>query len=151
MPDPHSHLAHSSNELGFNYDFDALVSTGKPNELNEVLLQLFHSPHSHNYAIFRDAQALIPVLGLVVSPCLESDVLNTDRGRCAFVIAFARQEAFPGGAHQDARHRAGDPVAEQGRPKRIRGWEKPRRQTRLAFCAAQGKRVRRRTGQSAVD
>ncbi|KAJ7835654.1 hypothetical protein B0H14DRAFT_2590125 [Mycena olivaceomarginata] len=42
-------------KAGFNYDFDALVpdKDKKPNEPNEVLKQIFHSPLSNRYAIFR--------------------------------------------------------------------------------------------------
>jgi hypothetical protein len=53
--------------LGFDYDFDALVPAKKPNELNEVLLQIFHSRLSNRYATFRLAQSLVPILRLVVS------------------------------------------------------------------------------------
>ncbi|KAJ7801581.1 cytochrome P450 [Mycena olivaceomarginata] len=54
----------------FNYDFDALVpdKNKKPNELNEVLKQIFHSPLSNRYAIFRLAQSLVPVLKLMPLP-----------------------------------------------------------------------------------
>ncbi|KAJ7835644.1 cytochrome P450 [Mycena olivaceomarginata] len=57
-------------KAGFNYDFDALVpdKDKKPNELNEVLKQIFHSPLSNRYAIFRLAQSLVPVLKLVPLP-----------------------------------------------------------------------------------
>ncbi|KAJ7328869.1 cytochrome P450 [Mycena albidolilacea] len=47
-------------KAGFNYDFDALVpdKDKKPNDLNEVLKQILHSPLSNRYAIFRLAQSL---------------------------------------------------------------------------------------------
>ncbi|KAF7328728.1 hypothetical protein MVEN_02501400 [Mycena venus] len=55
-------------KAGFDYDFEALVPDKKPNELNEVLMQLFHSPLSNRYATFRLAQSLVPILGLVPLP-----------------------------------------------------------------------------------
>ncbi|KAJ7801588.1 cytochrome P450 [Mycena olivaceomarginata] len=50
-------------KAGFNYDFDALVpdKNKKPNELNEVLKQIFHSPLSNRYS-------LVPVLKLMPLP-----------------------------------------------------------------------------------
>ncbi|KAF7328718.1 Cytochrome P450 [Mycena venus] len=55
-------------KAGFDYDFEALVPDKKPNELNEVLMQLFHSPLSNRYATFRLAWSLVPILGLVPLP-----------------------------------------------------------------------------------
>ncbi|KAF7361544.1 hypothetical protein MSAN_01188000 [Mycena sanguinolenta] len=55
-------------KAGFNHDFHALVPDKKPNELNEVLKQLFLSPHTNRYNIFRLAQSHIPILGLIPLP-----------------------------------------------------------------------------------
>ncbi|KAJ7242395.1 cytochrome P450 [Mycena haematopus] len=55
-------------KAGFNHDFDALVPDKKPNELNEVLMQIFLSPLSNRYATFRLVQSHIPILGLVPLP-----------------------------------------------------------------------------------
>ncbi|KAJ6566197.1 cytochrome P450 [Mycena capillaripes] len=53
-------------QAGFNYRFDALETNGKPNELNEVFTDLFHSPQTNRYAGFRSAQAIMPILRLVI-------------------------------------------------------------------------------------
>ncbi|KAJ7447527.1 cytochrome P450 [Mycena galericulata] len=55
-------------QAGFNYDFEALEENKKPNELNDVLLKIFHSPLSNRYDKFRLAGSLIPILGLVPLP-----------------------------------------------------------------------------------
>ncbi|KAK7037870.1 cytochrome P450 [Favolaschia claudopus] len=55
-------------KAGFDYDFQALVPDKKPNELNEVLLQIFHSPASSRYATFRQLQSLVPILKLIPLP-----------------------------------------------------------------------------------
>ncbi|KAJ6543029.1 cytochrome P450 [Mycena capillaripes] len=55
-------------QAGFNYQFDALQPTAKPNELNTVFTQLFHSPQSNSYATFRSAQGLAPILKLMPGP-----------------------------------------------------------------------------------
>ncbi|KAJ7735832.1 cytochrome P450 [Mycena maculata] len=55
-------------KAGFNYEFNALSGDGKPNELDQVLAQLFQSPLSGRYATFRTAQSLFPILGLMPLP-----------------------------------------------------------------------------------
>ncbi|KAJ6605399.1 cytochrome P450 [Mycena vulgaris] len=55
-------------QAGFNYDFDALERKGKPNELNEVFTQLFHSPQANRYRLFMSSQAILPILGLLPVP-----------------------------------------------------------------------------------
>jgi hypothetical protein len=52
--------------IGFNYHFDALQVDKKPNELNQVFSELFHSPQSSRYATLRIQQAMVPILRLVV-------------------------------------------------------------------------------------
>ncbi|KAJ7926789.1 cytochrome P450, partial [Mycena leptocephala] len=53
-------------QAGFNYQFEALED--KPNELNDVFTQLFHTPHANRDAGFRLSQALVPILKLVPLP-----------------------------------------------------------------------------------
>ncbi|KAJ7088434.1 cytochrome P450 [Mycena belliarum] len=55
-------------QAGFNYDFDALETKGKPNELNAVFTELFHSSHATRYAALRLSQAIMPILRLVPFP-----------------------------------------------------------------------------------
>ncbi|KAJ7622094.1 cytochrome P450 [Roridomyces roridus] len=57
-------------QAGFNYDFDAMNDSenGKPNELNQVLTELLHSPQTRNYLGFLLAQSILPVLRLFPVP-----------------------------------------------------------------------------------
>ncbi|KAJ7735826.1 cytochrome P450 [Mycena maculata] len=55
-------------QAGFNYQFDALDTKGKPNELNQAFTDLFHSPTTERDAGFRFAQSLIPILRLLPVP-----------------------------------------------------------------------------------
>ncbi|KAJ7118342.1 cytochrome P450 [Mycena epipterygia] len=55
-------------QAGFNYQFNALEEKGKPNELNEVFTELFHSPHANRDNGFRLSQAIIPILRLLPLP-----------------------------------------------------------------------------------
>ncbi|KAJ7115348.1 cytochrome P450 [Mycena epipterygia] len=55
-------------QAGFNYQFDALGSNGKTNELNQVFTQLMHSPHANVYAAFRLSQSIVPILKLLPMP-----------------------------------------------------------------------------------
>ncbi|KAJ7817689.1 cytochrome P450 [Mycena olivaceomarginata] len=55
-------------EVGFNYQFDALDSDRKPNELDAVFAELFHSPHASQYNRFRFALGMVPLLRLVPVP-----------------------------------------------------------------------------------
>ncbi|KAJ6510750.1 cytochrome P450 [Mycena sanguinolenta] len=63
-----SMLCYQCLKPGFNHDFHALDPDKKPNELNEVLKQLFTSPHANRYNIFRLVQSHIPILGLIPLP-----------------------------------------------------------------------------------
>ncbi|KAJ7914920.1 cytochrome P450 [Mycena leptocephala] len=53
-------------EAGFNYQFHGL--DGRPNDLNEVFTQLFHSPTSQRDGAFRLVQAMVPILRLIPAP-----------------------------------------------------------------------------------
>ncbi|KAF8202811.1 cytochrome P450 [Mycena galopus ATCC 62051] len=55
-------------QAGFNYRFDALDSSGKPNELNDAFTDLLHSPHANRYAGFRAAQGIAPILRFMPGP-----------------------------------------------------------------------------------
>ncbi|KAJ6467583.1 cytochrome P450 [Mycena vitilis] len=55
-------------KAGFDYEFDSLQPNGKPNELNEVLSQLLHSPEANRYATFRHSQGLLPILRFMPGP-----------------------------------------------------------------------------------
>ncbi|KAJ7659181.1 cytochrome P450 [Mycena polygramma] len=55
-------------KAGFDYEFDSLQPSGKPNELNEVLSQLLHSPEANRYATFRHSQGLLPILRFMPGP-----------------------------------------------------------------------------------
>ncbi|KAF7333878.1 Cytochrome P450 [Mycena venus] len=55
-------------QAGFDYRFDALEPKGKPNELNDIFSELFHSPHANLYATFRLAQGIAPILSLAPGP-----------------------------------------------------------------------------------
>ncbi|KAJ7473945.1 cytochrome P450 [Mycena latifolia] len=55
-------------QAGFNYQFDSLDTNGKPNELNQVFSELFHSPHSKLYATFRRSQSIFPILKFLPVP-----------------------------------------------------------------------------------
>ncbi|KAJ7115674.1 cytochrome P450 [Mycena epipterygia] len=55
-------------QAGFNYQFDALESHGKPDELDQVFTQLLHSPHAQRYTMFRIARSLMPILRLLPMP-----------------------------------------------------------------------------------
>ncbi|KAJ7252827.1 cytochrome P450 [Mycena rebaudengoi] len=66
-------------QAGFNYHFDALQVDKKPNELNQVFSELFHSPQSSRYATLRIQQAMVPILRLV--PASGSNVLREARNK----------------------------------------------------------------------
>ncbi|KAJ7473625.1 cytochrome P450 [Mycena galericulata] len=53
---------------GFNYQFNAMNPEGRPNDLNEALTQLLHSPQSQRQAMFRVAQAAVPILRVFSLP-----------------------------------------------------------------------------------
>ncbi|KAF7369399.1 hypothetical protein MVEN_00268900 [Mycena venus] len=55
-------------QAGFNYQFGALDTDRKSNELDAVFAELFHSPHASRYNRFRLAQAMVPLLRLVPVP-----------------------------------------------------------------------------------
>ncbi|KAF8199203.1 cytochrome P450, partial [Mycena galopus ATCC 62051] len=55
-------------QAGFNYQFEALNTTEKPNELNDVFTQLLHSRSSRRYLLFQFCEAIVPVLKLVPLP-----------------------------------------------------------------------------------
>ncbi|KAF8202807.1 cytochrome P450 [Mycena galopus ATCC 62051] len=55
-------------QAGFNYRFDALDTSGKPNELNDAFTDLLHSPHANRYAGFRAAQGIVPILRFMPGP-----------------------------------------------------------------------------------
>ncbi|KAF7363184.1 hypothetical protein MVEN_00671000 [Mycena venus] len=65
--------------IGFNYQFDALQVDKKPNELNQVFAELFHSPQSSRYATLRIQQAMVPILRLV--PASGSNFLREARNK----------------------------------------------------------------------
>ncbi|KAJ7177140.1 cytochrome P450 [Mycena filopes] len=52
----------------FNYQFHGLEPDHKPNELNTIFADLFHSPQSARIARFRLAQAIVPILRLMPVP-----------------------------------------------------------------------------------
>ncbi|KAJ7695885.1 cytochrome P450 [Mycena olivaceomarginata] len=59
-------------EAGFNYQFDALDSDRKPNELDAVFAELFHSPHASRYNRFRFALEIsqpVPGRNLIRAAC----------------------------------------------------------------------------------
>ncbi|KAJ7691358.1 cytochrome P450 [Mycena rosella] len=64
-------------QAGFDYQFDTLETKGKPNELDEVFTEMFHSPHAKTYNAFRLAQSIVPILKLLPVP--GSQVLQTAR------------------------------------------------------------------------
>ncbi|KAJ6619284.1 cytochrome P450 [Mycena sp. CBHHK59/15] len=55
-------------QAGFNYQFGAMQPKGKPNELNEVFTQLFHSGQSKTLVVVRVAQASLPILRFLPMP-----------------------------------------------------------------------------------
>ncbi|KAJ7025794.1 cytochrome P450 [Mycena alexandri] len=55
-------------QAGFNYQFHGLEPDHKPDELNEVFTELFHSPQSNRNTRFRVSQAMVPILRLVPVP-----------------------------------------------------------------------------------
>ncbi|KAJ7606317.1 cytochrome P450 [Mycena rosella] len=52
----------------FNYQFNAMEAKGEPNELDEALTHLFHSPQAQRQAALRFVQAAIPILGIFPTP-----------------------------------------------------------------------------------
>ncbi|KAJ7473951.1 cytochrome P450 [Mycena latifolia] len=58
-------------QAGFNYQFHALDTKGKPNELNQVFTEIFHSPHSNRYGAIRLARSIVPILRLLPLPGLQ--------------------------------------------------------------------------------
>ncbi|KAJ7182320.1 cytochrome P450 [Mycena crocata] len=55
-------------QAGFDYQFNALDTNGKPNDLNEAFTELFHSPRAKYYGLFRLAQGIVPILRLIPMP-----------------------------------------------------------------------------------
>ncbi|KAJ7686344.1 cytochrome P450 [Mycena rosella] len=55
-------------QAGFNYQFDALDTKAKPNELEQVFTDMFHSPDANQYAAFRFSQSIVPILKLLPVP-----------------------------------------------------------------------------------
>ncbi|KAJ7735831.1 cytochrome P450 [Mycena maculata] len=55
-------------QAGFNYQFGALETTGKPNELNQAFTDLLHSPNSQIHNGFRLAGSIVPILRLLPLP-----------------------------------------------------------------------------------
>ncbi|KAJ7078786.1 cytochrome P450 [Mycena epipterygia] len=55
-------------EAGFNYEFNALEPKAQPNELVQVLHNVFHSGQSKQQAAFRFVQASIPILSIFPTP-----------------------------------------------------------------------------------
>ncbi|KAJ7108241.1 cytochrome P450 [Mycena epipterygia] len=55
-------------QAGFDYAFNCMDTTGKPNELSQAFEELFSSPQAQRNAGFRLAQAAIPILQLVPLP-----------------------------------------------------------------------------------
>ncbi|KAJ6570189.1 cytochrome P450 [Mycena vulgaris] len=53
-------------QAGFNYQFHGMDD--KPNDLNEVFTQLFHSAKSQRDANFRIVQAMVPILRFIPMP-----------------------------------------------------------------------------------
>ncbi|KAJ7059756.1 cytochrome P450 [Mycena amicta] len=53
-------------EAGFHYSFDSL--DGKPNELDDAITTLFHSPSAQRAAVIRFIQASFPILSLLPDP-----------------------------------------------------------------------------------
>ncbi|KAJ7087980.1 cytochrome P450 [Mycena belliarum] len=51
-------------QAGFDYQFNALDPSARPNELNQAFTDLFHSPQAGRHAMLRLAQAMIPILKL---------------------------------------------------------------------------------------
>jgi hypothetical protein len=52
--------------LGFNYQFDALETTGDGNALNDAFHELLHGKDSQRVALFRLIQWYAPILKIVV-------------------------------------------------------------------------------------
>ncbi|KAJ6529848.1 cytochrome P450 [Mycena capillaripes] len=55
-------------EAGFNYQFNALESNGQPNDLEDALTRLMHSPQSQRQAGLRFLQAEMPILAILPTP-----------------------------------------------------------------------------------
>ncbi|KAF7340380.1 hypothetical protein MVEN_01957500 [Mycena venus] len=55
-------------QAGFNYDFNALEETEKPNELNQAFTELLHSPNSQRNIMFRIVAGIVPALNYVPFP-----------------------------------------------------------------------------------
>ncbi|KAJ7088775.1 cytochrome P450 [Mycena belliarum] len=55
-------------QAGFNYEFHALDAGAKPNELNQVFTDLFHSPQAGRINMVRIAQGMLPLLRFVPMP-----------------------------------------------------------------------------------
>ncbi|KAJ7186411.1 cytochrome P450 [Mycena filopes] len=55
---------------GFHYEFNALDADGRqePNELDEALTHIFHSPEARRQGMLRIVQAAVPVLGIFPVP-----------------------------------------------------------------------------------
>ncbi|KAJ7215641.1 cytochrome P450 [Mycena rebaudengoi] len=53
---------------GFNYQFNALEPQGKPHELNQAFVDIFHSPNERIEFAFRAAQARFPFLRCLPLP-----------------------------------------------------------------------------------
>ncbi|KAF7332925.1 hypothetical protein MVEN_02398400 [Mycena venus] len=55
-------------QAGFGYNFDALETTEKPNELNHAFTELLHTPDAKYYQLFQFTEAIFPLLKLVPYP-----------------------------------------------------------------------------------
>ncbi|KAJ6517590.1 cytochrome P450 [Mycena vulgaris] len=55
-------------QAGFNYEFNALDTKGKPNELNDAFTKIFHTPQSNRYRTFQLSQSIVPILKLLPMP-----------------------------------------------------------------------------------
>ncbi|KAJ7032193.1 cytochrome P450 [Mycena alexandri] len=55
-------------KAGFNHEFNALDTTGKPNELNEVFTELFHTKAAQRNGAFRGMRGVIPALRILPLP-----------------------------------------------------------------------------------
>ncbi|KAJ7176232.1 cytochrome P450 [Mycena crocata] len=53
---------------GFDYQFNTLDTSGKPNELNDVFTALFHGPRAALWGLIRQVQGVYPLLALLPLP-----------------------------------------------------------------------------------
>ncbi|KAJ7779785.1 hypothetical protein B0H16DRAFT_1711037 [Mycena metata] len=55
-------------KAGFDHEFNALDATGKPNELNEVFTELFHTKAAQRTTAFRNMTGTFPALRILPLP-----------------------------------------------------------------------------------